>query len=433
MKNTSSGGPGAPRSSRLGSTARLVAAGVAALLLAACSNTTATQGSSGAAPAASGDMITAQSVDQGALAATIKKAMLADIPVAQLDPVMANAMAVASQPLTPEQNALLATCMHQASCDTGRGTLTVGINADAANNAWWNILRAEATAQAIAYPQVKRIIYTSSPTGNIAEVLANLRSLIAQRVDIIIDNPDFGAAILPVAQQAKDAGIAYVTFNAPLPDDTTGVTASQIPFDLCTMAKSAVAELTKAMPNPSSYALYTGIPGNSVAAAWHPCAREALQAAGWTEATQGFTQWTPQGASQAADALLASGAQVGAILNDNYMDEFYRAYIAAGKTPPATFNDAPRFSSFTVAEELRAANLNPLTLVANGHAWYSRPAVTAGVMIKSGMQVAPKIVPPVPVVPLDATAEQNLPGIPESTPIGTLLTVEQMQMAISSS
>lgn len=433
MSGSPTGGPRTARTARLHRLARLVGASVVAVALAACSNTTASQGSAGSAPVASGEMITAQSVDQTALAATIKKATLADIPVDQLDPVFANAMAVASQPLTPEQDALLDTCMHQASCDTGRGTLTIGINADAANNPWWNILRAEATAQAIAYPQVKRIIYVSSPSGNIAEVLANLRSLIAQRVDIIIDNPDFGAAVLPLAQQAKDAGIAYISFNAPLPDDSTGVTASQIPFDLCAMGRTAADALADAASGPSAYALYTGIPGNSVAAAWHPCAREALQAKGWTEATQGFTQWTPQGASQAANALLASGQQVSAILNDDYMDEFYRAYIAAGKTPPATFNDAPRFSAFTVAQELQAANLNPLTLVANGHAWYGRPAVTAGVMIKSGQQVAPKIVPPVPVVPLEETADQNLPGIPATAPIGTLLTPAQMQMAISSS
>ena len=123
--------------------------------------------------------------------------------VADLDPVMADTMAVASVPLTTEQNALLATCMSQASCDTGHGTLTIGINADAANNPWWNIRRAEATAQAIAYPQVKRIIYTSSPTGDIAEVLANLGSLIAQKVDIIVDNPDFGPAILPVVSRPR--------------------------------------------------------------------------------------------------------------------------------------------------------------------------------------------------------------------------------------
>src|SRR4029079_11023574 len=156
---------------------------------------------------------------QGALAATIKKAMLADVPVSELDPVVADTLAVASQPLTPEQSHLPTTGLRQASCDTGHGTLTIGINADAANNPWWNIRRAEATAQAIAYPQVKRIIYTSSPTGDIAEVLANLRSLIAQKVDVIVDNPDFGPAILPVVQQAKDAGIVFELANAPLPHD----------------------------------------------------------------------------------------------------------------------------------------------------------------------------------------------------------------------
>ena len=190
---------------------------------------------------ASGEMITADSVDQTALATTIRRALFADVKVADLDPVMANTMAVASVPLTAEQNELLATCMSQASCDTGHGTLTIGINADAANNPWWNIRRAEATAQAIAYPQVKRIIYTSSPSGDIAEVLANLRSLIAQQVDIIIDNPDFGPAILPVVQQAKDAGIVFVTANAPLPDDTSTSLRYRFPFDLCEMGKTAAA------------------------------------------------------------------------------------------------------------------------------------------------------------------------------------------------
>jgi ABC-type sugar transport system substrate-binding protein len=429
MATTSSGGR---RRTRVRSTARVVATGVVAVLLAACSNTTASSGSSSADNADSGDMITADSVDQDALAATIKKALFADVPVSDLDPVMANAMAVASQPLTDEQNALLETCMQQASCDTGHGTLTVGINADAANNPWWNIRRAEATAQAIAYPQVKKIIYTASSSGDIAEVLANLRSLIAQQVDIIVDNPDFGPAILPVIQQAKDAGIAFVTANAPLPNDSTDLTATQIPFDLCAMGKAAAEQLDKTVTN-KTYGLYTGIPGNAIAASWHPCAEKALDGLGWQKVTTGFTQWTPQGSSQAANALIASGKDVGAILNDDYMDEFYKAYMGAGETPPATFNDAPRFSSFGVEDDLEAAGLDANTLVANGHVWYGRPAVTAGVMIKSGMDVKPKVVPPVPVVPIADTADQNVPGVPAQGVIGTLLTVEQMNMALASS
>ena len=420
---------------RGGTGALLAGVAATAVLLAGCSSTTA-QSTNSSSVVASGDasveMITADSVDQKALAATIRRALFDDVPVADLDPVMANTMAVASVPLTDEQNALLATCMSQASCDTGHGTLTIGINADAANNPWWNIRRAEATAQAIAYPQVKRIIYTSSPTGDIAEVLANLRSLIAQKVDIIVDNPDFGPAILPVVQQAKDAGIVFVTANAPLPDDTLDATAVQIPFDLCEMGKNAATQLNEVVGKPSGYALYTGIPGNAVAAAWHPCAQEALDGLGWTKATEGFTQWTPQGSSQAANALIASGQDVAAILNDDYMDEFYKAYLTANTAPPATFNDAPRFSSFQVDEDVKAANFTPNTLVANGHVWYGRPAVTAGVMIKSGMEVDKKIVPPVPVVRLDSITDLNVPGAPATSVIGSLLTVDQMTMALSS-
>lgn len=429
MRTTSSRGP---LTGRAGSMARWGALAATAVLLAGCSSTTAGQTSDSSSPVASGDMITADSVDQQALSSTIRRALFADVPVSNLDPVMANAMAVASVPLTTEQNDLLTTCMRQSSCDTGHGTLTIGINADAANNPWWNIRRAEATAQAIAYPQVKKIIYTSSSTGDIAEVLSNLRSLIAQRVDIIVDNPDFGAAILPVVQQAKDAGIVFVSANAPLPEGSTDVTAVQIPFDLCQMGKTAAAELDKVAGTSKDYGLYTGIAGNAVAAEWHPCAEQALNALGWRKATEGFTQWTPQGSSQAANALLASGKQVGAILNDDYMDEFNKAYLAAGTVPPATFNDAPRFSSFQVDADLKAANLPPTSLVANGHVWYGRPAVTAGIMIKAGLKVPSKIVPPVPVVTLDSISDLNVQGAPATSVIGTLLTLDQMKMALAS-
>ena len=411
-----------------------VAAGIAVVLLAACSNTTAASNNSSPAAAASGDIITAASVDQAALAATIKKAMLADVPVSELDPVVADTLAVTSQPLTPEQSQLLDTCLRQASCDTGHGTLTIGINAGAANNPWWNIRRAEATAQAIAYPQVKRIIYTSSASGDIAEVLANLRSLITQRVDVIVDDPIFGAAILPAVQQAKQAGIAFITANSPLPAETTSDTASQFPYDLCEMGKSAAGEVMKAgkaAGTPTTYALYTGIPGNSVAAEWQPCAEQVLTGQGWTQVTSGFTQWTPQGTAQAANALLASGQDVGGILNDYYMDDFVKPYIEANKKLPVTFTDTALYSSFGVFDQAKSANLNSAALIANGHVWYARLGVTAGVMIKSGQSVAPKIVPQVPVVPLESVADANLPGIQASAPVLSLLTPEQIQLALS--
>jgi len=51
-------------------------------------------------------------------------------------------------------------------------------------------------------------------------------------------------------------------------------------------------------------------------------------------------------------------------------------------------------------------------------------------MIKSGQSVAPKIVPQVPVVPLESVADANLPGIQASAPVLSLLTPEQIQLAL---
>jgi hypothetical protein len=46
--------------------------------------------------------------------AAINRAFLTDVPAGQLDPVVLNAMAVASTPLTREQNELLRTCLNSA-------------------------------------------------------------------------------------------------------------------------------------------------------------------------------------------------------------------------------------------------------------------------------------------------------------------------------
>jgi hypothetical protein len=312
--------------------------------------------------------------------------------------------------------------------------LTIGINADSSDNPWWNVRRAEATAQAIAYPQIKRIIYTSA-SSDISGVLANLRSLIAQRVDIIVEDPEFGAAILPAAQQAKRAGVTFVTENSPISSAAaTSAVTTQIPYDLCAMGATAGTTVARESGSaPKTYALYTGIPGNSDAAEWQPCAKRALTSAGWSQVVQGYTQWTAQGNAQAAHALLASGKQVGALLYDYTDDDFLRPYIAAHKTPPAMFADTPNYSFFQVFQNAKNAGLNPVAYVSNGHVWYGRLGVTAGVMIRTGQQVPSVVKVPVPVVSLAHIMDENIPGIAANVPVPTLLTPELAQRALSAS
>ncbi|UZX03023.1 substrate-binding domain-containing protein [Arthrobacter sp. CDRTa11] len=407
---------------------QLLAAFLLAASLASCS-TTGSSGGSNAPATASGEDITAQSVDQQALAATIKKTFLTDIPVSELDPVVADAMAAASKPLTPEQNELFKTCLQQSSCDTGRGSLTVAIALENSNS-FASIMRGEATAQALAYPQVKRIVYNNA-NGDVAAVLANLRSLVAQKVDIIVTDPVFGGAISSALQQAKQAGVTVVTYNTPLPSDVASSVSAQVPLALCDLYTEGAQTLVRELGNNKSYALYTGIPGNSNAAAWQPCAKKVLEDAGWIQITEGFTQWTAQGAAQAANALLASGQQPDAIIYDDSTDDFLKPYIADRKTPPAFLSDVMTHSWFTTVQQAKDAGINPKSWLASSHVWFPRFGVTAGIKIKEGQQVPAEVPVRVPVVTTDSVMDINSPEIPSRVPASSLLTPEQMNLALA--
>jgi ABC-type sugar transport system substrate-binding protein len=410
----------------------LAAACGLAVLLAACSNTTGGSGSSSSSPSSGGSasaLVTASTVNQQALAATIKKTFLTDIPVSQLNPAVADAMAAASQPLTPQQDQLFHTCLQQSSCDTGHGSLTVAIALES-SNAWDNIFRAEATQQALAYPQVKRIIYNNA-NGDISAVLANLRSLVAQQVDIIVTDPVFGGAIQSAVQQAKQAGVTVVTVNTPVPPAVGSLVAAQIPTTLCQMYTQGAQALIKAFGSKGTYALYTGIPGNSNAAAWQPCATKTLNAAGWTESTVGYTQWTAQGAAQAADALLASGKHPDAIIYDYTTEDFLKPYVAAHRTPPAFLSDTMNYAWLTAVQQAKQAGVPVKSWLASGHVFFGRLGVTAAVEIREGKHVDNMIPVHIPVVPADSVLDTNSPSIPSDVPVSSLLTPQQMTWALA--
>ncbi|OZF07787.1 hypothetical protein CH300_05065 [Rhodococcus sp. 15-1154-1] len=406
--------------------ARYAAALAAMALVAGCSSTTAgSNGSGDSVDPVSSDIATPEATQ-----ATIDKAFLQPVTADSLDPTILNTMAVASVPLTSEQDATFAQCMQSNVCETGRGSLTVAFANDNVNP-WRSIFRGEVTAQAIASPQVAKIVYNSST--DVAGFLANFQSLVAQRVDIIVLNSIYGGAVGPVLQQAKDAGILVVEAHTPLPDDVVGSVAAQVVPDLCqTYTEAGEAIAATDAPN-KSYAMYTGVPGNSNAATWQPCFERSMQAAGWTRALEGFTQWTPQGTAQAANALLSSGTTPGAIVYDYTPEDLVRPFVDRGQTPPVVMSDVVNQSWLTAFTEARDANLNPTSFVTNSQVWIGRIAVTAGIMLRAGQEVSPQMTSPNPVVPLDDVLQNADPSIPASTPVPTLLTPAQIALALSAS
>ena len=127
-------------------------------------------------------------------------------------PVITEAFERAATPLTPEQRELALKCWKDSVCETGHGTLTVAYADGFGENVWRRVTAMEFIEQALTYPDVKKIIYTSA-RGDASKAIADMRSYIAQKVDVIVMFADAGEALLPTVKEATEAGILVTVHN----------------------------------------------------------------------------------------------------------------------------------------------------------------------------------------------------------------------------
>src|SRR5882672_9538060 len=129
-----------------------------------------------------------------------------------VSPVIVETIRHAAINLTPEQRTLALDCWKNNVCETGHGDLTVALADGFGENVWRQVTKMEFIAQALTYPNIKKIIYTSGrndPTKSISD----LRSLIAQKVNVIVIFADASTALLPTIKEATAAGITVVLHN----------------------------------------------------------------------------------------------------------------------------------------------------------------------------------------------------------------------------
>ena len=122
-----------------------------------------------------------------------------------IGPIVMETFDRASEKLTEEDRQLALQCWKDQVCETGRGELTVALADGFGENVWRRVTHMEFVMQALSYPEVKKIIYTSA-RGDASKAISDMRSLIAQGVDIIVTFPDAGPALLPTAQEATESG-----------------------------------------------------------------------------------------------------------------------------------------------------------------------------------------------------------------------------------
>ncbi|MGZ5367565.1 MAG: sugar ABC transporter substrate-binding protein, partial [Aeromicrobium sp.] len=278
-------------------------------------------------------------LDEATLTSMATKVLNPSMDLNALPPEVAEALMIASQPLTDEQREIVNECLASDDCDTGQGGYTLAIVDDQVNT-FYSQSRAEVVAAAVKSGAVKRILHFATDM-EVQKYLADWRSAIGQGSDLATSIfGGLGNQAGQVVQEAIKAGIPVATGCCPLAPDVAKLITVNTNASICDMwlegggGEMIASHLADKGDSDPSYAIFTGPAGNPFAAVWQPCVKEAMEAAGVELVYDGTTEWTPQGTVKAANALIASGEKPDVIVYDTYAEDFIHAYEDSGEDIP---------------------------------------------------------------------------------------------------
>jgi ribose transport system substrate-binding protein len=283
-------------------------------------------------------------------------------------------------------------CWRKNDCQTGTGgKLTVGLADGFGGNVARQMFKMEFILQALTYPDIGRIIYTDANL-NTQKAISDMRSMIAQGVDLVVSYPDAGDALLPVYRQATQRDIpvslwAGANLGKPGTDYLTYTGR-----DYCAIGRAYAKELNQQLPNGGKIALLGGTPGNKTSPQWQKCERQDLNPDIKIVATAD-TGWTRQGALQAMSGILARNPDLNGVSYD-FGDAFVgamRAFEAADRPLDIDATvETDENSLFCAWKKANNPNFKLWTFVAASTE--GRMTLTAGMMKKAGAPVPPDIV-----------------------------------------
>ncbi len=325
----------------------------------------------------------------------------------------------AAVPFSGTKLELAIKCWKQNICSTGTGGKVTVAEADGfGDNVWREVTHMEFVLQALTYPQVGKIIYTNGH-GDTQKQISDLRSLIAQHVNVIVGFPDAGPAVLPEYKQATAAGIVAVPYISS-PTGTSGKDyLTFVAENLCQLGKNFAGILNSNVKS-GDVVFLGGTPGNLLSKSWQTCEKPALSSSINLVGTAD-TNWTRQGTLQAMSGFLSKYPNIKGISYE-YADGFIggvRAYQAAHK-PLNVVLTLRTDEEDLFCEWKKLNNPNFKIWYSSGGGFDSRFALTAAMMKLAG----DKAIPANLVVPIHmhrVTASTCNPAIPGQGPASTLV------------
>jgi ribose transport system substrate-binding protein len=286
-------------------------------------------------------------------------------------------------------------CWKNNGCNTGTGgKLKVAYVEGFGENVFRQMSKMEFILQALTYPAVGRIIYTSAHS-NPAQALTDFRAAISQKVNLIVTYPDFGDAMLPVFREATRAKIPVATYAWGYVSNPGKDYLTVVGEDTCRLGKAYARVMNKYVKS-GKIAFLGGFPGNPLSLGWQKCEKPALNPNIDVVATEA-TNWDPSKVQEVVAGILARYPDI-----KGWSYEYglgmaqggLAAYRAAGKP----FNTVLTLRTDDVGMGCAADRLkNPKLRIfyyTSGNSQI-RVAFTAAMMKLKGAKIPPQIVFPI--------------------------------------
>jgi ABC-type sugar transport system substrate-binding protein len=309
------------------------------------------------------------------------------------DPVIVEAVTRAAKPVTPELRAKALECWTNNACDTGTGgKISVAYADGFGENVWRRVTAMEFIQQALTYPEVGKIQYVSA-RSDASKAISDMRSYIAQGVNVIVIFADHGAALGPTVREAKEAGIKVVLHNGTEVGTPGDDYLTNIAEDICGLGTEFVKAVVDGNKDAKGIMALGGTPGNTLSSTWQDCAeKEAANHDGVKILGRADTNWTQEGTFTAVSTALSQFDKIDGYIYE-YADGFrgaVRAYKSANA--PMDFVAALRTDEQGLFCDWEEANHDGFKLYySSGQNFQARFALTAAMMSLEGKEIPTRI------------------------------------------
>ena len=214
-------------------------------------------------------------------------------------------------------------CLLVCGCTPHEPRFVVGVS-QCSNDKWREQMNKEIKREALFYPEVQ--VEIRSANDNNQTQIEDIRSFIAQGVDLLIVSPNESEAITPVVEEAFDKGIPVVLCDRKIQSEKY---SAYIGADNYEIGYKAGEYIVGRLQGKGKLVEIMGLKGSSPAVERHKGLVEALkQAPEITLVASADAAWLQQPAFEAVDSILSRFPEIDMIFTQNdFMAK--GAYLAA--------------------------------------------------------------------------------------------------------